>query len=462
MLFFSGFKKSFIACGFFCVLVIGAALPYHVQAALPIAVDGKPLPSLADMVERAVPAVVNISTSTRIKVQENPLLSDPFFRRFFDIPKQNQRFRENKSLGSGVIVDAKRGLILTNHHVIKKADKITVTLHDGRILRAKIIGVDPETDVGVIQLKTFSNLTALPLGNSTLLRVGDFVVAIGNPFGLGQTVTSGIISALGRKGLGLKGYEDFIHTDASINPGNSGGALVNLRGELIGINTAILARGGGNVGIGFAIPIEMSQRIMSQLVEYGEVRRGLLGVRAQDLTPELAVAFGIRVREGAVITRIVPGSAAARAGLIAGDVVTQANMRKIHDSADLRNVIGLSRIGEQVSIGYFRDGKHKTVNVMVREPERQRIDGKDIDSHFDGAVLESSNEVKETDGILVISVKQHTVAWQSGLRPKDIILSINRSRVVSFDEMKKAVSTDRRQLLINVQRGDEGFFILIR
>ncbi|MBF0456238.1 MAG: DegQ family serine endoprotease [Magnetococcales bacterium] len=457
-------KKQFVISSLISLFAfVLLLLPPATEAAMPFAVNGKSLPSLADMVERVVPAVVNISTSTRIKVRENPLMSDPFFRHFFDLPKQRQRFRENKSLGSGVIVDAKRGLILTNYHVIKKADKITVTLHDGRILRAKIVGVDSETDVGVIQLTTHKNLTALPLGNSNLLRVGDFVVAVGNPFGLGQTVTSGIVSALGRKGLGLEGYEDFIQTDASINPGNSGGALVNLAGELIGINTAILARGGGNVGIGFAIPIEMAQRIMSQLVEYGEVRRGLLGVRAQDLTPELAAAFGIRLREGgAVITRAVPGSSAARAGLTAGDVIIQANKRKIHDSADLRNVIGLSRIGERVSLTYLRDGKQENVTVVVREPERLRLEGETIDNRFAGAVLESMADQKKGEGIVAITVKFNSQAWQAGLRPKDRILSVNRRLVGDFNDLKKAVQADRRQMLINIQRGDEGFFILLR
>jgi Do/DeqQ family serine protease len=454
-------NKRFLSTLFISIF-LSITLLQTAQAALPLALNGKKMPSLADMVEQALPAVVNIATSNRIKVRENPLMSDPFFRRFFDIPKQRQRFRENKSLGSGVIVDAKKGLILTNHHVIQKADKITVTLSDGRIISAKVVGVDPETDVGVIQLSNRTALTALPLGNSDLLRVGDFAVAIGNPFGLGQTVTSGIISALGRKGLGLEGYEDFIQTDASINPGNSGGALVNLRGELIGINTAILARGGGNVGIGFAIPIVMAQRIMSQLVEYGEVRRGLLGVRAQDLTPELAAAFGIRIREGAVITRAVTGSAADRAGLAAGDIIIQANKRKIHNSDDLRNVIGLSRIGERVSLTYIRDGKRKKVNVIVLEPERLRISGDKIHSHFIGAILETAADKKKGEGIKVVSVKRRSPAWQAGLRTKDIILSVDRHRVNNFKELKKVISKNRRQVLINIQRGDEGFFILVR
>jgi len=262
-------------------------------SALPFALGGERLPSLAPMLEKTTPAVVNISTRGRVVVRENPLLSDPFFRRFFNFP-ETQREKRTQSLGSGVIVDAKNGYILTNHHVIDKAQEITVRLRDGRKLSATLVGADPDTDVAVIQVDA-ENLSTVPLADSEGLRVGDFVVAIGNPFGLGQTVTSGIVSALGRSGLGIEGYENFIQTDASINPGNSGGALVNLHGELVGINTAILAPGGGNVGIGFAIPSNMARDIMMQLVAFGEVRRGLLGIVAQDLTPELAEAFDISI-----------------------------------------------------------------------------------------------------------------------------------------------------------------------
>lgn len=265
-------------------------------AAWPSAVDGQPLPSLAPMLKRATPAVVNISTRTQIQEAEHPLLRDPFFRHFFGIPNQPRR-RESSSLGSGVIVDSRRGYVLTNNHVIDKADEITVTLNDGRRLNGKLVGADPESDIAVVKI-TPERLTELPIGDSDKLEVGDFVVAIGNPFGLGQTVTSGIVSALGRSGLGIEGYEDFIQTDASINPGNSGGALVNLRGELVGINTAILAPSGGNVGIGFAIPANMATRIMTTLVEHGEVRRGLLGITVQDLSHELAQAFSLPDGQG--------------------------------------------------------------------------------------------------------------------------------------------------------------------
>ncbi len=442
-------------------LWIACWLPRGAGAALPLAVDGKPLPSLADMVERVVPAVVNIATSTRIHIPEHPLLSDPFFRRFFDLPRQRKRSKEQKSLGSGVVVDARRGLILTNHHVIDKADEITVTLRDGRSLKARLVGVDADTDVAVIRVKA-KGLKALPLGDSDKLRVGDFVVAIGNPFSLGQTVTSGIVSAMGRKGLGIKGYEDFIQTDASINPGNSGGALVNLRGELVGVNTAILARGGGNIGIGFAIPVNMAQRIMAQLMEYGEVRRGLLGIQAQDLTPDLATAFRISASKGAVVTRVTAGSTAAKAGLQSGDVITRANGRPVDDATDLRNVIGLSRIGERVELEFLRDGRQKKIKARVAEPERVRIRGGKVDKRLRGAVLESNEAQDKERGIGIISVKPRSTAAKTGLRAGDRILSVNRRRVVTFEELIKAVRLDRKQMLLNIQRGDEGFFILVR
>jgi serine protease Do/serine protease DegQ len=336
------------------------AEPYNV--ALPIAAD-QPLPSLAPMLEAVTPAVVNISTEGRVVMRPNPLLNDPFFRRFFDIPEQ-PRERRVQNLGSGVIVDAKQGYVITNHHVINRADTITVTLRDGRQLPAKVIGSDPETDVAVVQIAA-QKLTPLSLADSGQLRVGDYVVAIGNPFGLGQTVTSGIVSALGRNTLGIQGYEDFIQTDASINPGNSGGALVNLRGELVGINTAIFAPTGGNVGIGFAIPSNMVKQLMDQLVEYGEVRRGQLGISVQDLTPELARAFGLQNNRGAVIAQIFPNSAAQRAGLKTGDVVLAVAGKAIRNANQLRNAIGLLIVGERVTLTILRDGETRTIQVRI-------------------------------------------------------------------------------------------------
>ncbi len=339
--------------------------------------DNQTLPTLAPMLERTTPAVVNISSEGRIVMQRHPLLEDPFFRRFFGFLDGPQE-RRTQSLGSGVVVDAAQGYVVTNHHLIDQADTITVTLLDGRQLSASVIGSDPETDVAVLQIPT-ENLTALTLADSTKLRVGDFVVAIGNPFGLGQTVTSGIVSALGRNRLGIEGYEDFIQTDASINPGNSGGALVNLRGEVVGINTAIIAPGGGNVGIGFAIPSNIVQQLIKQLIAFGEVRRGRLGVSVQDLTPDLAQAFGISTTQGAVIAQVLPDSAAQRAGLKAGDIVVAINDRPIRDAKDLRNAIGLSSVGSWVTLAILREGKPMTLQARLSELTTSHIS--DINSN---------------------------------------------------------------------------------
>ncbi|HEY5719885.1 MAG TPA: DegQ family serine endoprotease [Gammaproteobacteria bacterium] len=430
---------------------------------LPSAVDGAPLPTLAPMLERVTPAVVNISTRGRVQIRENPLLSDPFFRRFFDLP-QRPRTRPTQSLGSGVVIDAANGYLLTNHHVVDKASEITVTLRDGRELAGSLIGSDPEADVAVVQVPA-GGLTEVALADSDALRVGDFVVAIGNPFGLGQTVTSGIVSALGRSGLGIEGYEDFIQTDASINPGNSGGALVNLRGELVGINTAILAPSGGNVGIGFAIPVNMAHELMAQILQHGEVRRGQLGIALQDLTPQLAEAFGIDQRRGAVVAQVVAGSPAAKAGLEAGDVIVAINGRALRSSAQLRNVVGLQRIGEQVELGILRDGKPRTVQIEVAAVAVSESEGGALHPRFAGATLSDLGEEHplygRLQGVLVSRVERGSAAWLTGLRRGDVIVSVNRREVASLAELR-AVPIEGDQLLLNVQRGNTALFILAK
>ena len=360
-------------------LLIQAAI-----AALPVnwlSNDGK-MPTLAPMLEQSKPAVVNIATQSHIRIQDNPLLNDPFFRRFFDIPTQQPKHRTRQSLGSGVIFDAKKGLVLTNNHVIHRADEITVSLTDGRSFQAELVGSDPATDVALIKIPA-EQLTALPLANSDKLRVGDFVVAIGNPFGLGQTVTSGIVSALGRSGLGIEGYENFIQTDASINPGNSGGALVNLRGELVGINTAIFSPGqkAGNIGIGFAIPSNMVKQITDQLIEYGEVRRAHLGVQMQDISEDLAKAFNIDSSSGAVVTRIVENSAADKAGLQVGDVITAVDGHKLMNADSLRNTVGLLMIDQTITLDIIRNGK-KTHFTRNSERTKTNIIEKDSSQAF--------------------------------------------------------------------------------
>jgi serine protease Do len=315
------------------------------------------LPSLAPLVREITPSVVNISVRGRVR-EDNPLYRDPFFRQFFDLPRQLER--EIQATGSGVIVDAQRGYALTANHVVARISNVQVTLKDGRRFEARIVGRDPDTDIAVLQLKGASGLKAIPMGDSDKLEVGDFVLAVGNPFGLGQTVTSGIVSALGRTGLGKQGYEDYIQTDAAINPGNSGGALVNMRGQLIGINTAILSSSGGNIGIGFAVPINMARRVMEQIVEHGQVRRGRIGVSIQDLPPG-----GGSGTEGALVAEVVPGSAAERAGIRKGDVIVAINGVPVRSAAQVRNTVGLTPVGRQVQITLERNGAKRNVNVEV-------------------------------------------------------------------------------------------------
>ncbi len=437
------------------------SLPLH--AALP-AFDsqGENLPTLAPMLEKTVPGVVNVFTRTRVAVRQSPLLSDPFFRRFFNVPEQ-PRERMAQSLGSGVVVDAKKGYILTNHHVIDGADEISVNLSDGRTLQAQLVGSDPETDIAVLHVE-HGKLTALPMSNSDNTRVGDFVVAIGNPFGLGQTVTSGIVSAMGRSGLGIEGYEDFIQTDASINPGNSGGALVNLRGELVGVNTAILSKSGGNVGIGFAIPINMASEVMNQLIEHGEVRRGVLGAQAQNLTPELATAFNIEHQQGAVVTQVTKGSPADKAGLQTGDVITELNGREVQGASDVRNQVGLLRIGQQVDIRILRDGKIKRIKAVVEEPELTAVTGDKLHPRLNGAVL--ANLAEETvsgqvQGVVVAEVAPGSAAMAAGLRRGDVITQANRKAVTDLDSMRTAVK-DSNALLLNIQRRGGALFLLLQ
>jgi Do/DeqQ family serine protease len=425
---------------------------------LPPAVDGQTLPSLAPMIERTTPSVVNISTTTNIQVAENPLMQDPFFRHFFQIPNQPRRFQQN-SLGSGVIIDSNQGLVLTNNHVIAKADKIKVTLQDGRQLAAQLVGADAEADVAVIKIPA-ENLVQIPIADSSHLKVGDFVVAIGNPFGLGQTVTSGIVSALGRSGLGIEGYEDFIQTDASINPGNSGGALVNLRGELVGMNTAILAPNGGNVGIGFAIPSNMAMTIKESLVKHGEVKRGLLGVTTQDLTPELMKAFNLSNQQGAAVSRIESNSPAERAGLQAGDVIISANGQPIKNSHDIRNLIGLMQVGDAVEIEYMRGNEKKTVTATISKPEIAQLIGDKLHPTLKGAILMASQK-DQIEGVVFSKISSNSYVWQVGLRPGDVIVSANRYRVRNLDELKQAINPNG-SLLLNIQRGQEGLFVVLQ
>jgi len=455
--------QRFLSPAALLALSLVIAVPAPSPAALPAAVDGQSLPTLAPMLERATPAVVNIATESRVASRRNPLLDDPVFRHFFSIPDQ-PRERKAQSVGSGVVVDARRGYVITNHHVIDGADTIMVTLRDGRKLNAKVIGSDPESDVAVIQIPS-NNLTALPLADSDSLRVGDFVVAVGNPFGLGQTVTSGIVSALGRTGLGIQGYEDFIQTDASINPGNSGGALVNLRGELVGVNTAIVAPGGGNVGIGFAIPSNMVSRLMNQIIAHGAVRRGQLGVAVQDLTPDLARAFNISSNQGAVIAQVSPRSAAARAGLREGDVVLSINDKPVRDSSGLRNAIGLLEVGESIRLEILREGKPLAIEAKVGEYVPAKTEGDDINPRLAGLLFEdigpNSPLAGRIQGVLVASVESGSPAARAGLRRNDVIIAVNRQAITSTTELQQ-IATRSSSLLLNLVRGRDELVLVLR
>lgn len=438
------------------------------HAALPSSWFGEngALPTLAPMLDQSKPAVVNIATQSHIPVRDNPLLNDPFFRHFFNLPEQQQpRHRTRQSLGSGVIFDAEKGLVLTNSHVIQRADEITVSLTDGRSFQAELVGSDPATDVALIKIPA-ENLTALPLADSDQLRVGDFVVAIGNPFGLGQTVTSGIVSALGRSGLGIEGYENFIQTDASINPGNSGGALVNLRGELVGINTAIFSPGrqAGNVGIGFAIPSNMVQQISNQLIEYGEVKRAYLGVQMQDINEQLAQALNTPPGQGAVVTRVLKDSAAAEAGVEIGDVITAINGDKLLSADSLRNTIGLLMVGETITIDILRDGNKKQLKATVKEIEKRKPQPS-VHSKLSGAsfgdIEVDSPYYGKVEGVMIYEVKRNSQAWRAGLRPNDIITSVNNNDVASLSEFKQHVQ-GQKTLLFNMVRKGRSMFIVLR
>jgi serine protease Do len=351
-------------------LMTGTMCSAFAGAPIPEA-GGAPIQSLAPVVSRITPGVVGISVRGRAR-EDNPLLQDPMFRRFFNLQQPIER--ETQAMGSGVIVDAAQGYVMTNAHVVENANSIEVTTKDNRHLKAKLIGRDPDTDIAVLQISG-GNLTSVPIGDSDHLQVGDFVLAIGNPFGLGQTVTSGIISALGRS-PGIEGYEDFIQTDASINLGNSGGPLVDLQGRIVGINTAILAPSGGNIGIGFAVPINMARQVMDQLIQYGEIKRGRIGVAIQDLTPDLAQALGTRHTQGAVIARVEPGSPAERAGLRTNDLVVAINGAPMRSGTELRNRVGLSRIGDEVELTVERAGSERNVTVRIEQvtttAQRQR------------------------------------------------------------------------------------------
>lgn len=440
---------------------------------LPVAVGGAtfPLPSkdgvptLAPLLREVTPAVVNISVQVTAPARQNPLMRDPFFRRFFEDLLEQPQQRPQLSAGSGVVIDARLGYVITNHHVIEEAQEIVVTLKDRRELSAQLVGSDPGTDIALLKVAP-GGLTELKLGDSEALEVGDFVIAIGNPFGLGQTVTSGIVSALGRTGLNIHGYEDFIQTDASINPGNSGGALINLKGELIGINSAIIGPSGGNVGIGFAVPSNMAQAVVEQLAEYGEVRRGRLGVLIQDLTPELAEALNLAISEGAVVTGVEAGSPAEEAGVATGDVMVAIDGHEVTGSADLRNRIGLVRVGGKVTVTVLRNGKRKDFEVRVGKVERATYAGDQSAPQLSGAVFQAMGSEHplsgQVDGVVVADVERDSRAWRNNIRPEDLIIAINRERVRNLEELNSALRRTGRSIAVDVIRDKTQLLIVIQ
>ena len=435
------------------------------QAATPPLPMRDGVPTLAPLLQKVTPAVVNISVETIAPQRHNPLLRDPFFRRFFNMPDDAPP-RPRQSAGSGVIVDAVRGFVLSNHHVVARADSVMVTLKDNRRFEAEVLGSDAGTDIALLRIEA-DGLTALQTGDSDELEVGDFVVAIGNPFGLGQTVTSGIVSALGRSGINVEGYEDFIQTDASINPGNSGGALVNLHGELVGINTAIIGPSGGNVGIGFAVPVNIATAVMHQLAAHGEMQRGKIGVIIQDLTPDLAEALNLDIERGALVSRVQERSPAEEAGLQAGDVIVAVDRTTVESSRDLRNSIGLVRVGEEIEIDILREQHRIRLNVRVGgEGTGERLGAVDAPPALQGAMLRDLEQgdpaYGRIDGVIAAEVEPGSPAARNGIRPGDVIVAVNRHRVRSSKELESAFEQAGQVLALNIVRGNGQLFIVIR
>lgn len=440
--------RPLLMAALFALLAPAAPL----AAALPTADgDGRELPSLAPMLERVTPAVVNIQSRRVVQVR-NPLADDPFFRHFFGLPEMPSE-RTQQSLGSGVIIDAEQGLVLTNNHVVEAADGILVTLADGRSLDGELVGADPDTDVAVVRIPAEA-LSALPLADPAQLRVGDFVVAVGNPFGLGQTVTSGIVSALGRSGLRGLGYQNFIQTDASINPGNSGGALVNLRGELVGINTAIFSPSGGNIGIGFAIPTDLAGEVMQQLLAWGEVRRGSLGVEAQDITPEIQRALGLASRRGALVARVYPGTPAERAGLRSGDVVAAVDGRAVEGAGALRNLEGLLPVGRPLALDINRQGQERRIEVTLTA--RPSLSGNQLGRGFQGASFGEPGDAQRArgmSGVVVTEVGPRSRAAANGLRPGDRVVGVAGRPVADLAGFQAAIEREDGSISLNIVRG---------
>ena len=431
-----------------------------VQAALPLAIDSQQMPSLAPILETVTPAVVNISVSGKKVTRQ--AIPEPF--RFFfgpNMPDEQLQEQPFQALGSGVIIDAAKGYVITNFHVIQEADEIKVTLKDGREFTATKIGEDQQSDIALLQIKA-DKLTAINFADTDKLRVGDFTIAIGNPFGLGQTVTSGIVSALGRSGLNIENLENFIQTDAAINSGNSGGALINLKGELIGINTAILGPNGGNIGIGFAIPANMVRDLADQIIQYGEVRRGMLGIMGGELTADLAKAFGYDKQNGAFVSQVMAGSAADKAGIKAGDIIISINGNPVRSFGEVRAKIATMGAGKVVKLGLIRDGKEQVVDVTLKQAEKQAAKASELHPALKGATLANTEKGHHPTGVEVTDVQPRTPAASAGLRKGDVIVGVNRQRITGLEELTKVMKSGQDVLALNIQRGNVTLYLVLR
>ncbi|SFN16599.1 serine protease Do [Izhakiella capsodis] len=473
-------KKNALVCSALALSLFMAMSPLSASAAETASSSSQQLPSLAPMLQRIMPSVVSISVEGSTTVQ-TPRLPQQFQQFFGDNSPfcvdgspfqsspmcqgensgggtQQEKFR---ALGSGVIINADKGYVVTNNHVIANATKIHVQTSDGHRYEAKVIGKDPQTDIALLQLKDFKNLTAIKIANSDNLRVGDYAVAIGNPYGLGETVTSGIVSALGRSGLNVENYENFIQTDAAINRGNSGGALVNLNGELIGINTAILAPDGGNIGIGFAIPSNMVTNLTAQMIKYGEVKRGELGIMGTELTSDLAKAMKVNAQRGAFVSQVLPDTSAAKAGIKAGDVIVSINGKQISSFASLRAEIGTLPVGTKLALGLLRDGKPMTVDVTLQQSSQAKIASGNIFKGIEGAELGNYDE-KGVLGVKIDNVKPNSAAAGIGLQKGDIILGVNQQPVHNLGELRKVFDSKPSVLALNIKRGNTSIYLLMR
>ncbi|HHY2971110.1 TPA: serine endoprotease DegQ [Enterobacter hormaechei subsp. steigerwaltii] len=439
-------------------LSLSASFP--ASAALPSQVPGQEaIPSLAPMLEKVLPAVVSVQVEgTASQSQRIP----EELKKYFGEDAPDQQAQPFEGLGSGVIIDAAKGYILTNNHVISQADKISVQLNDGREFDAKLIGGDDQSDIALLQVQNPSNLTQIAIADSDKLRVGDFAVAVGNPFGLGQTATSGIVSALGRSGLNLEGLENFIQTDASINRGNSGGALLNLNGELIGINTAILAPGGGSIGIGFAIPSNMAKTLSQQLIQFGEVKRGLLGIKGMEMSADIAKAFKLNVQRGAFVSEVLPNSGSAKAGVKSGDIIVSLNDKPLSSFAELRSRIATTEPGAKVKLGLIREGKPLTVEVTLDKSTSSSASAEQISPALQGATLSDGQLKNGTKGISVTTVEKSSPAAQAGLHQDDVIVGVNRTRVQSIAEMRKVLESKPAVIALQIIRGNDTLYILLR